>query len=99
MMKKKLAVLICYVNPSLTVMEAQMLTQNQSQVTDVIYPVSDHPLSEKAQILLPARLLIDRGAKGNLKCVYQVSSFCDTFMDVMHLKYPYTSDTHFIMIT
>lgn len=44
--------------------EVQKITQDQLQVIDVIFPASGHPLSDKAQIVLPASLLIARSAKG-----------------------------------
>lgn len=47
-----------------TVVEVQKVTQDQLQVMDVIYPASDHPLSDKVQIVLPASLLIARKARG-----------------------------------
>lgn len=44
--------------------EVQKVTQDQLQVMDVVYPASDHPLSDKVQIVLPASLLIARKARG-----------------------------------
>ena len=66
--------------------EAQKLSQNRSQMMDVIYPASDHPLSDKAQIVLPASLLIAKEAKGNITIVFNTSV----------LVYPDICDKHII---